>query len=402
MPSVSRLSLIAMSIAIGLVLGGPARAQSTPPLRIGVLTDETGPYADSGGPGSILAAQMAVADFGADALGRKIEIVHADTLNKPDVAAGIVRKWFDVDGVSAVVDLPVTPVAFAVQALAKEKNRTVMITASASSEFTSKACSPVSSHWADDGHALAAGTAKAISQGGAKSWYFLTVDIGFGASLQRDATEVIESFGGKVVGSAKHPIGLADFSSLLLQAQGSGAEEIGLASVGGDLVSEIKQAAEFGIGRDGKQSLVGFLVYIDDINALGLDVARGLNVTTGFYWDQNDSARAFAKRFFAKRNMMPSKNQATIYVAVKHYLEAVKAAGTDEAVAVNKAMRAAPVDFLGRPATLRSDGRLLYDLTLYRVKSPSQSKGAWDYYAPVRDIPASEAFLPANTAACGM
>ena len=402
MLSTRSLAPVALSLAVVLACAGPCAAQSSaPPLKIGVLTDETGPYADSAGPGSILAAEMAAADFGGTVAGRKIEIVHADTLNKPDVAAGVARRWFDAEGVSAVVDLPVTPVAFAVQELAKQENRTVMITASASSDFTAKTCSPVSSHWADDSHALAAGTAKAISATGAKSWYFLTVDIAFGAALQRDATQVIEAAGGKVLGFAKHPIGVADFSSLLLQAQSSQAEKIGLASVGGDLVTEIKQAAEFGVGRDAKQSLVGFLVYIQDINALGLDVAQNLNVTSGFYWDQNNEARAFAKRFFAQRKMMPSKNHAEVYTAVLHYLQAVQATGVDEAVAVNQAMRKAPIDYFGRPASLRGDGRVIYDLTLYRVKTPAESKAPWDYYAPVRDIPAGEAFLPANKAICG-
>jgi branched-chain amino acid transport system substrate-binding protein len=393
-------SLFAGAVALGALLAAaPALAQNAP-LKIGVLTDESGPYADSSGPGSILAAEMAAADFGGSVKGRKIEIVHADTQNKPDVASAIARRWFDTEGVNAVVDLPVTPIAAAVQALAKEKNRTVMITASATSDFTAKWCSPVSTHWADDSHALAAGTAKAISASGPKSWYFVTVDIAFGAALQRDATEVIEATGGKVLGASKHPVNAPDFSSLLLQAQNSGAQEIGLASVGNDLVNEVKQAHEFGIGKDGKQSLIAFLVYIQDINALSLNTAQGLNVTAGFYWDQNDKARAFAKRFSEKRKMMPSKNHAEIYTAVLHYLQAVDKAGTDEAVAVNKAMRAAPVDYFGRPATLRGDGRLLYDLTLYRVKKPADSKAPWDYYEKVRDIPAAEAFLPASPA-CG-
>lgn len=392
--------LFAGAVALGALLAAaPALAQNAP-LKIGVLTDESGPYADSSGPGSILAAEMAAADFGGAVKGRKIEIVHADTQNKPDVASAIARRWFDTEGVHAVVDLPVTPIAAAVQALAKEKNRTVMITASATSDFTSKWCSPVSTHWADDSHALAAGTAKAISANGPKSWYFVTVDIAFGAALQRDATEVIEATGGKVLGTSKHPVNAPDFSSLLLQAQNSGAQEIGLASVGNDLVNEVKQAHEFGIGKDGKQSLIAFLVYIQDINALSLNTAQGLHATAGFYWDQNEKARAFAKRFLEKRKMMPSKNHAEIYTAVLHYLQAVDKAGTDEAVAVNKAMRAAPVDYFGRPATLRGDGRLLYDLTLYRVKKPADSKAPWDYYEKVRDIPAAEAFLPANPA-CG-
>jgi branched-chain amino acid transport system substrate-binding protein len=369
-------------------------------LRIGVLTDESGPYADSAGPGSILAAKMAVADFGGSVKGHKIEIVDADTQNKPDIAGAIARRWFDTEGVSAVVDLPVTPVAFAVQDIAKQKNRTVMVTASAASEFTSKNCSAVSTHWADDTHALAAGTARALSSEGGKSWFFLTVDISFGAALQREATAVIEASGGKVLGSVKHPVGASDFSSLLLQAQSSGADIIGLASVGGDLVSILKTANEFGIGHDGKQSLAGFLVYIDDVNSLGLDAAKGLYVTSGFYWDQNDEARAFAKRFFEERKMMPSKNQAEIYTAVRHYLQAVDATGTDEAVAVNKAMRAAPVGYFGHKASIRADGRVLYDLMLYRVKDPAHSKAPWDYYEPLRVIPAAEAFLPINKELC--
>jgi len=394
------MKLRALALA-AVFAASPAFAQSADaPLRIGVLTDESGPYADSAGPGSILAAKLAVADFGGAVQGRKVEIVDADTQNKPDVAAAVARRWFDTEGVAAVIDLPVTPVAFAVQEIAKQKDRTVMVTASAASEFTSKACSPVSTHWADDTHALAAGTASALSEGGGKSWFFLTVDIAFGAALQREATAVIEVAGGKVLGSVKHPVNAADFSSQLIQAQASGAEIVGLASVGGDLVHIVKTAKEFGVGQDGKQKLAGFLVYIDDVNALGLDVAKGLYVTSGFYWDQNDQARAFAKRFFAERKMMPSKNQAEIYVAVKHYLEAVATAGTDEAAAVNKAMKAAPVDYFGHPASIRSDGRVLYDLTLYRVKSPEQSKAPWDDYEPLKTIPASEAFLAANEAAC--
>jgi len=380
----------------------PARAQfSGESIRIGVLTDESGPYADASGPGAILAAQMAVDDIGGKVRGHTIEIVHADTQNKPDVAASIARRWFDTQGVSAIVDLPVTPVALAVQEIARQKNKSVMITASAASEFTSKACSPVSTHWADDTHALAAGTARALSAEGAKSWFFITVDIAFGAALQRDATQVIAASGGSVVGSVRHPVAASDFSSLLLQAQSSGAKIIGLASVGGDLVNIVKTAGEFGIGRGGNQSLAGFLVYINDIHALGLDVANGLTVTSGFYWDQSEPARNFAKRFYEKQHAMPSKDQAEVYTAVKHFLRAIETAGTDEAVAVNKTMRTMPIDYFGRNATIRSDGRVLYDLTLYRVKKSAESKYPWDYYEALRVIPSSEAFLPINHEACG-
>jgi branched-chain amino acid transport system substrate-binding protein len=262
------------------------------PIKIGVLTDESGPYVDSGGPGSVIAADMAVKDVGGEILGRKIVIVHGNTQNKPDVAAAIARRWYDVEGVDAITDLPVTPIAFAVQAVAKEKNKTVMVTAAATTDITAKNCAINSSHWADDTHAMATGVAGAISKSGAKTWYFLTVDTAFGTALQAAATKVIEAAGGKVLGAVKYPINAPDFSSLLLQAQGSGAEKIGLVSVGGDLDNQIKQGAEFGIGRDGKQALVGFLVFIQDIHALGLNTAQTLDLTSSFYWDQNDSARA--------------------------------------------------------------------------------------------------------------
>ena len=390
-----------VALALSLIGFAFSAQADAPPIKIGVLTDESGPFVDSGGPGSVIAAEMAVKDFGGEVLGRKIEIVHGNTLNKPDVAAAVARRWFDVEGVDMITDLPVTPIAFAVQAIAKEKNKTVMITAAATTDITSKRCAIGSSHWADDTHAMAAGVAKAISQTGAKSWYFLTVDTAFGAALQAAATKVIEALGGKVLGAAKYPINSPDFSSLLLQAQGSGAEKIGLVSVGGDLDNQIKQGAEFGIGRDGKQAMVGFLVYIQDVHALGLKVAQNLELTTGFYWDQDEQSRAFAKRFFAEAHQMPSRNHAAIYTAVKHYLEAVKAAGSDDAAAVGKAMRAAPIDYFGHPAKMRGDGRVLYDLTLYRVKSPAESTAPWDYYAKLRDIAADQAFAPENTAVCG-
>jgi branched-chain amino acid transport system substrate-binding protein len=375
----------------------PAAAQfSSDTLKIGVLTDEAGPYADSAGPGSVLAAEMAAADFGGMVKGHKIAIVHGDTANKPDVAAGVARRWFDTEGVSAVIDLPVTPVAFAVQDIAIQRKKTVMITAAATTDFTTKRCNIVSTHWGDDNHALAGGTAKAIlASGSGKSWYFIAVDIAFGAALQKDATDVIEAGGGKVLGSARHPVGNSDFSSLLLQAQSSKAEDIGLASVGGDLVNAIKQAHEFGLGKPPGPALVGFLIYINDIHALGLDIAQGLNVTSSFYWDQSDATRKFAQRFFDKRKAMPSRNQAQIYAAVLHYLKAVDAAGTDDSTAVGKKMRELPVDYFGKTVALRGDGRLMDDLMLYRVKAPAESKKPWDYYEPVRPITAAEAYLPA-------
>jgi branched-chain amino acid transport system substrate-binding protein len=311
-----------------------ARAQQgASPVRIGVLTDETGPYADSGGKGSVLAAQMAVADFGATVLGRPVEIVHGDTQNKPDIAASLARQWYD-SGVDAIVDLPVTSVASAVQQVAKEKNRTVMIAAGAATEFTSKTCSPVSTHWADDTHALSAGAAAQIVRSGGKTWYFITVDYAFGVALERDASEVITANGGRVVGSTRYPIGNADYSSMLLQAQASNAQVIGLASVGNDLVNLVKQAGEFGVS--GRQTLVGFLLYITEVHALGLDVAQGFTFASGFYWDQNDVSHAWSKRFVSTQKAMPTRVQAAVYTASLHFLKGVQKAGTRDSVAVNK------------------------------------------------------------------
>jgi branched-chain amino acid transport system substrate-binding protein len=388
------------------VLAGGAMAAAAPvfkaaaapsgPVRIAVLTDENGPYTDSGGVGNITAARMAAQDFGGVVLGRTVEILHADTQNKPDVAGSIARAWYD-SGVDAIIDLPVTPVAAAVQQVAREKGRSVMITASAISEFTSKNCSPTSSHWADDTHALTTGVAKLMTSPTSRTWFFITVDFSFGEALEALTAKAIEASGGKVIGDVKFPIGNSEFSSQILAAQSSGASIIGIAAVGGDQVNLIKQAAEFGLRKNGVQ-LAGYLVYITDIHALGLDVAQGLSFPAGFYWDQNDESRAFSKRFITERKAMPTKNQALNYASTLHFLKAMAQAGTDDPIAVNKAMRALPVAYFGRPATLRADGRLLYDVTLYRVKRPGESRFAWDYYTSVGTLPASEAFLPMNPA----
>jgi branched-chain amino acid transport system substrate-binding protein len=389
-------------LAGGAAAATPALAAATPafaaaePVRIAVLTDENGPYSDSGGAGSILAARMAAQDFGPTVIGRPIDILHADTQNKPDVASSIARAWYD-SGVDAIIDLPVTPVAAAVQQVAREKGRTVMITASAVSEFTSKFCAPASSHWADDTHALTTGVARLMTGPNSRTWFFITVNFSFGEALEALTAKAIEAGGGKVIGDVKFPIGNTEFSSQIVQAQSSGAAIIGIAAVGGDQVNLIKQAAEFGLRKSGVQ-LAGYLVYITDIHALGLDVAQGLSFPASFYWDQNDESRAFAKRFMAERKAMPTKNQAVNYTSTLHFLKAMAQAGTDEPIAVNKAMRAMPVSYFGRPATLRPDGRLLYDVTLYRVKRPDESRGPWDYYTAVGTLPAADAFLPMNPA----
>ncbi len=370
-----------------------ASSAGPPPVRIGVLTDESGPYADSGGAGSIEAARMAAQDFGPTVLGRAIEILRADTQNKPDVAGAIARQWYD-SGVDAITDLPVTPVAIAAQQAAREKKRTILITASAVSHFTAKLCAPISSHWADDTNALITATTTTATK---NNWFFITVDFSFGEALQAQATRMIEANGGKVLGSAKFPIGNTDFASQLVQAQSSGASVIGLASVGGDQVTLIKQAAEFGLQKGGAR-LAAFLVYITDIHAIGLTAAQGLTFPSSFYWDSNVDSRAFAKRFMEARNAAPTRNQAAIYAATLHFLKAMAQAGTDDPLAVNRAMRAMPVSYFSAPASMRADGRVLYPITLYRVKRPEESRYAWDYYAPLGTILAAEAFLPINPA----
>jgi branched-chain amino acid transport system substrate-binding protein len=384
------------SLLAGAVLTGAGAVAA--PVRIGVLTDETGPYADSGGAGSVLAAGMAVADFGASVLGRPVRVMHADHQNKPDVAAAIARRWYGPDGMDAIIDLPVSAIALAVQQAARESGRTVMITAAATADFTGKYCSPTSTHWADDTHALTAGTARAVIADGGTSWFFITVDHAFGRALQAETTAVVEQHGGLVLGAVRHPIGETDFSALLLAAKHSGAKVIGFASVGGDLVNALKQAHEFGLGG---QTIAAFLIYITDIHALGLPVAQGLTFAGSFYWDQNEAARAFARRFFAARGAMPTKNQALIYVGTRHFLTAMNAAGSADPLAVNRAMKALPVDYFARPASIRRDGRVLFDLTLWRVKAPAESSFPWDYYSAVRTIPSTEAFSPVNAAVCG-
>ncbi len=393
-PTIGRRA--AMALGTGALLGRAARAQDAP-LAIGVLTDAAGPYVDSGGPGSLEAARMAAADFGGTVLGRRIEVILGDTQNKPDIAGAIARAWYD-SGIAAITDLPVTPVALAVLGVAREKQRTVMITAAAISEFTSRFCAPVSTHWADDPHAITTGTARQVVEKGGKSWFFITVDFTFGHQLQEAATWVIEQNGGSVLGSVPFPIANTDFSSQLVRAASSGAQVVGLAAVGNDLVNAIKQAGEFGLTRGGRQRLAGFLVYLTDIHALGLEATQGLALSSSFYWEQNAPARAFAERFFSARKAMPTRNQAAIYVAVRHYLRAMAQAHSTDALTLAKAMRALPVDYLGHEATVRADGRVLYDMTLYEVKAPGASKGAWDLYRPLSSLPAAQAFLPMNPA----
>lgn len=395
--SVGRRAVLGAGLAAALP--GRSRAQQAA-VRIGVLTDLVGPYADSGGPGSVLAAQMAVRDFGGAVLGLPVEVLAADTRNKPDVASGVAREWYDA-GVDAVVDLPVTPIAAAVQQVAREKGRTVMIAAATANELTSKTCAPVSTMWIDDNHALVSATTRAAGSRLGQAWFFIAVDYTFGHTLVADATALIQAAGGRVAGAAMFPLGSTDFSSQVVAARAAGADVIGLVAVGNDQVNLIKQAAEFGLGAGGRPTLAAFNVYVTDIQALGLPVARGLTFGAGFYWDSSDATRAFAKRFEAERHAMPTKTQAAVYAGCLHYLRSMQAAGTRDALAVNRAMRARAADRFGQPATVREDGRVLYDLGLYRVKDPASSKGGWDLYESIGVIPAADAFLP-MAAGCGV
>ena len=385
-----RLSIAVFAVA--LLLAGEVQAQTPDTIKIGVLADMSSLYADLGGPGSVVAVQMAVDDFGGTVLGKKIAVVSADHQNKPDVAASIARQWFDEQGVQMITDLTTSSVALAVQAIAREKNKVILINGAASSDLTGKACAPTSVHWVYDTTALANGTGAAVVKAGGNTWFFITADYAFGHALQRDTAAVVEANGGKVLGSVNVPLNSADFSSFLLQAQQSKAKIIGLANAGGDTINSIKQAAEFGITAGG-QSLAGLLLFVSDIHSLGLQTAQGLKLTESFYWDQDDQTRAWSKKFFDKTNKEPSMVQAGNYSATMHYLEAVKAAGTLEAAAVMKELKSKPInDFVIRNGHIQDDGSLVHDMYLYEVKKPSESKGPWDLYKLVSTIPGAEAF----------
>jgi branched-chain amino acid transport system substrate-binding protein len=375
-----------------------AMAQAAP-LKIGVLTDMSSLYADNGGPGSVTAAQMAVDDFGGTVLGRKIEVISADHQNKADVGGAIARRWIDNEDVEAILDVPNSAVALAVQGITREKNKVFLATGAATSRLTGDECSPTGIHWTYDTYALSQGTTKAVSKLGFRNWYFLSADYSLGAQLEADSRKVIAAQGGKVVGSVKHPVNTPDFSSFLLQAQSSNADVIALADAGGDFINAVKQASEFGITKS--QKLVGLLVFIADIHSLGLASAQGLILSSAFYWDMNDETRAWSKRFIDKTQKVPTMIHAGTYGAVMHYLKAIEKAGTFDGPAVVREMRAMPVnDFMTRNGKIRADGRLVRDMYLFRVKSPEESKYKFDYYQYLATIPGDEAFRPEGEGGC--
>ena len=394
------MSLAAFSAAL---MCGAAQAQmSDGVVKIGVMNDMSGTYADLAGPGSVVAAQMALEDLGAAAKGLKVEIVSADHQNKPDVGSNIVRTWIDRDKVDVIVDVPTSSVALAVNQIVKEKNKVFLVSGAAASDLTGKACTPNTIHWTYDTWALANGTGNAIVKTGGKTWFFLTADYAFGHALERDTAAVVEKNGGKVNGRVRHPFPGTDFSSFLLQAQSSKAQIIGLANAGSDTTNAIKQAAEFGIVKGG-QSLAALLIFLTDVKALGLPVAQGLTFTEAWYWDQNDANREFAKKF-AERNkgVYPSMIHAGVYSAVTHYLKAVAELKSDaDGAAVVAKMKSMPTeDRVFGKGTIRQDGRKIHDMFLFEVKKPAESKGPWDLYKVRATIPAAEAFRPIKEGGC--
>jgi branched-chain amino acid transport system substrate-binding protein len=373
-------------------------------IKIGVVSDQSSLYADVGGPGSAVAARLALEDFGGSVDGTPVEIVSADHQNKPDVGSNVARQYYDVDQVDVIVDVPNSAVALAINGVTREKNKVFLNSGAASSALTGEQCSPNTVHWTYDTVALANGTGTALTKSGGDSWYFLTADYAFGHALERDTTAVVGKNGGKVLGGVRHPLNNSDFSSFLLQAQGSGAKVIGLANAGGDTINTIKQAAEFGITTGG-QSLAALLLFISDVHGLGLETAQGLVFTESFYWDANDQTRAYAKRHAAANgNKYPTMVHAGVYAAVLHYLKAVKALGSDaDGAAVVAKMKELPTDdpLFGK-GTIRVDGRKMHDVYLFEVKKPGESKGPYDYYKLRATIPADQAFRPLAEGKCSL
>jgi branched-chain amino acid transport system substrate-binding protein len=387
---------------VGLFLNGAADAQ-TPSgvVRIGILNDQSGPYADFGGKTSVDAARMAVEDVGGKVLEKSIEVIIGDHQNKPDVGSAIARRWFDVDGVSAVAELTNSAVALAVQQIAKEKGKITLFTGPATTRLTNEDCSPTGFHWAFDTYSQAVGTARAVIAEGGKSWFLLVADYAFGHQMANDLSKVVKTSGGTVVGEVRHPLNTSDFSSFLLRAQSSKAQIVGLASAGADTINSVKQAAEYRIAASG-QKLAGLVVVISDIDALGLTTANGLVFTTAFYWDRDEGSRVWSKRFFERTGRMPGMVQAGTYSAVLHYLKAMEAAGTVDGRVVADRMRELPVDDFFAKGRVREDGRMMHDMYLVEVKTPSESKAKWDYYKVLRRIPAEEAAQPLSESKCSL
>jgi branched-chain amino acid transport system substrate-binding protein len=394
-------ALLGMVSNLAVAQTAKAGAISGDKVKIGVMNDMSGLYADIGGPGSLVAAQMAVQDFGGKVLGKPIEIVSVDHQNKPDVGATKAREWYDTEGVDMIVDVPTSSVAIAVGKVAAEKKRVFISTGAATKSLTNEDCNPYTVHYAYDTYALANGTGKAIVQTGGKTWFFITADYAFGKALEADTAAVVKANGGEVKGFVRHPLNASDFSSFMLQAQASKAQIIGLANAGGDTINSVKAANEFGLTKT--QSLAGLLLFITDIHSLGLKTAQGMMLTDAWYWDTNEETRKFGRRFFEKMKRMPSFDQAGVYSAVTTYLKAVKAVGTDDADKVMVELKKTKInDMFVKNGYIRQDGRMIKEMYLMQVKTPEESKYPWDYYKLKATIPAEQAFQPLSLSTCPM
>jgi branched-chain amino acid transport system substrate-binding protein len=393
----------ALALMLAPVLApATARAQvSDDVVRVGVLNDVSGPYADFAGPGSVVAARMAAEDHGGRALGRPIEVVGGDHQNRPDVGSALARRWVDTDRVDMIIDLPNSAVALAVQQVGRERNRIVINTSAVTTELTGRQCSPVGFHWVLDSYALSSGITRAVMRQGGMSWYYLTVDYEGGYANERGSEAVVNAEGGRVLGRARHPLNAGDFSSFLLQAQASRAQVVALANGGTDTITAIKQAGEFGLTRQG-QRLIGFFINVTDVKALGLQAAQGVVAVDAWYWDQDEETRAFAGRFAERhRGAMPTQYQVGVYSGVRHWLKAVEAAGTDEGLAVAAKMRELPVDdVFAKGGRVRADGRHVHDVNLIEVKRPEESTGPRDLYRILATSPGEQAFRPLDEGGC--
>jgi branched-chain amino acid transport system substrate-binding protein len=391
-------STILAAATAALLASTPALAE---PYRLGVLTDMSGMNFDLAGQGSVVAAQMAVEDFGGKLLGEPVEVIVGDHQNKPDIGSTLARRWIDEQNVKAIVDVPTSSVAMAVQEITRNSDTAFLVSTAGSSDLTGKACSPTTAQWTWDTYALANGTGRAITEEGGKKWYFITVDYTFGHALERDTSEAVLAAGGEVIGTVRHPRETTDFSSYLLQAQSSGADVVALANSSGDTMTALKQAAEYGITASG-QRIAGMLLFLSDVHAVGLETAQGLTLTTGFYWDLDDQTRAWSKRFGERMNgKMPTMVHAGVYSSVMNYLKAAEAAGSVSGKAAIDKMRTMDInDFFARNAHLREDGRMVHDMYLVQVKTPEESKGPWDYYKVIRTIPGDQAFRPLDKSEC--
>lgn len=394
------MSIIRVAVTcFGLLISVSTHAQTS--IKVGVLTDLSGPYADFAGEGTIVGARLAVEEFRAQNATVSVEVVSADHQNKPDVGATIARRWFDREGVDAIVDVANSGVALAVSEIAKEKDKVFLASGPATPDLTGKACSPNTVHWTYDTYALSHGTGSALVKSGGDTWFFLTADYAFGHAIERDTSAIIVSQGGKVVGGVKHPLNTSDFSSFLLQAQAAKTKVIGLANAGADTVNAIKQASEFGITDSGTK-VAALLFFITDVHSLGLRTARGTVLTEAYYWDLNEQTRAFAKRFAEKMpGRVPTQVHAGAYSATLHYLRSIAVSGSKSGAAVVSNMKRTPtVDSAFGRGSVRQDGRHLHDMYLFEVKNPNESKARWDYYKLLATIPAQDAFRPLSESSC--